>query len=224
MGPTAAAPKNSRGSWAVRHFRQFRVVFILIGTVFRRRRAMQRALDLTGLSGIVSGGDVARVRLPVAVDAVYRHGITQSSDVFAERACPEMLYLPTSNDIKFKAKAWIDVVGARTAKALARSTTPSRGTRGAGTAAAVRERAYFIVSLALFGVALNMGRRYDTIKESGAIVGEEDAAPAATRAARVDGSRGTRALAAELGAAADSTSTTTRSSRIRDSGNRVNYD
>ena len=29
-----------------------------------------------------------------------------------------MLYLPTSNDIKFKAKAWIDVVGARTAKAL----------------------------------------------------------------------------------------------------------
>ncbi|KAJ8609887.1 hypothetical protein CTAYLR_007500 [Chrysophaeum taylorii] len=30
----------------------------------------------------------------------------------------EMLYVPTTNDIKFKAKAWIDVVGARSAKAV----------------------------------------------------------------------------------------------------------
>lgn len=30
----------------------------------------------------------------------------------------EMLYVPTNTDIKFKAKAWIDVVGARSAKAI----------------------------------------------------------------------------------------------------------
>lgn len=36
------------------------------------------------------------------------------------RACPiiEMLYIPTSVETKFKAKVWIDVVGARIAKGL----------------------------------------------------------------------------------------------------------
>jgi AAA family ATP:ADP antiporter len=32
--------------------------------------------------------------------------------------CKEMMYLPTSKDVKFKAKGWIDVQGARTAKGL----------------------------------------------------------------------------------------------------------
>jgi hypothetical protein len=36
--------------------------------------------------------------------------------------CKEILYQPTSQNIKFKAKSWIDVFGARGSKAL--GTTP----------------------------------------------------------------------------------------------------
>jgi AAA family ATP:ADP antiporter len=91
----------------------------------------------------------------------------------------EMLYLPTSNDIKFKAKAWIDVVGARTAKALGSAINDAvQGNPGLRTSLPQYGNVpTFVVSLALFGVALNMGRRYDTIKASGTIVGEEDATP-----------------------------------------------
>ena len=91
----------------------------------------------------------------------------------------EMLYLPTSNDIKFKAKAWIDVVGARTAKALGSAINDAvQGNAELRTSLPQYGNVpTFIVSLALFGVALHMGRRYDAIKESGVVVGEEDAAP-----------------------------------------------
>ena len=130
-----------------------------------------------------------------------------------------MLYLPTSNDIKFKAKAWIDVVGARTAKALGSAINDAvQGNPGpADVAAAVRERAYtFVVSLALFGVALNMGRRYDTIKASGAIVGEEDAAPTGGYELVSTAPRNEGPWRRNLERPTRSTSTTTASSRIRD--------
>jgi AAA family ATP:ADP antiporter len=86
----------------------------------------------------------------------------------------EMLYLPTSNDIKFKAKAWIDVVGARTAKALGSAINDAvQSSPGLRTSLPQYGNVpTFVVSLALLGVALNMGRRYDAVRESGEVVGE----------------------------------------------------
>lgn len=44
--------------------------------------------------------------------------------------CKEMLYLPTSDAIKFKAKGWIDVFGSRVAKGVGSFVTlSSRGDR-----------------------------------------------------------------------------------------------
>ena len=89
-----------------------------------------------------------------------------------------MLYLPASNDIKFKAKAWIDVVAlGRPRRLVQLLMMPSRAMLSLRTPTEYGNVPTFVVSLALFGVALHMGRRYDAIKASGAIVGEEDAAP-----------------------------------------------
>lgn len=41
--------------------------------------------------------------------------------------CKEMLYLPTSDAIKFKAKGWIDVFGSRCAKGVGSFVTLSSG-------------------------------------------------------------------------------------------------
>ena len=92
----------------------------------------------------------------------------------------EMLYLPTSTDIKFKAKAWIDVVGARSAKAAGslinnvvqnspylRQSLPQYGNVPT-----------FVVSLGLLFVAVRMGSKYEALLESGDVVGEADDAKA----------------------------------------------
>ena len=86
-----------------------------------------------------------------------------------------MLYLPTSNDIKFKAKAWIDVVGARSAKAAGsaindvvqrspylRSSLPQYGNVPT-----------LCVSVVLLFVAVRMGARYEQLLEDGAVVGDD---------------------------------------------------
>ena len=85
----------------------------------------------------------------------------------------EMLYLPTSTDIKFKAKAWIDVVGARSAKAAGslinnvvqnspylRQSLPQYGNVPT-----------FVVSLGLLFVAVRMGSKYEALLESGDVDG-----------------------------------------------------
>ncbi|KAJ1451713.1 hypothetical protein M885DRAFT_529150 [Pelagophyceae sp. CCMP2097] len=85
----------------------------------------------------------------------------------------EMLYMPTSLDIKYKAKAWIDVVGARGAKALGslindvvqwsptlQQTLPQYGNVPA-----------LLVSLVLLGVSYLVGQAFETLIASGKIVG-----------------------------------------------------
>jgi AAA family ATP:ADP antiporter len=49
---------------------------------------------------------------------LFLQGLTYSLNEPAK----ELLYMPTSDMIKFKAKAWIDVFGARLAKAMGAST------------------------------------------------------------------------------------------------------
>jgi hypothetical protein len=85
----------------------------------------------------------------------------------------ELLYMPTTEAIKFKAKAWIDVVGARTMKALGSAITHSAGSN---PALLVRYGSVptLLVSLALLGISILAGRRFEDLRATGEIVGEED--------------------------------------------------
>lgn len=88
----------------------------------------------------------------------------------------EMLYVPTSDDVKFKAKAWIDVVGARSAKAVGsaindvvqrspylRENLPQYGNVPA-----------LIVSIILLFFSFQVGAKFEGLVEDGQIVGEFD--------------------------------------------------
>lgn len=93
----------------------------------------------------------------------------------------ELLYMPTSEDIKFKAKAWIDVFGARFAKAVGSLFTYAAH----GDVAVLRERSglfVLVVSAALIGVAVYIGREFERLVWAGEVVGESPGAR--------DGSRG----------------------------------
>lgn len=84
--------------------------------------------------------------------------------------CKEMLYLPTSDAIKFKAKGWIDVFGSRCAKGVGSFVTlSSRGDRR--RLATYGGVASFLISLILLGISFVMGRHFDALVKSGEIVG-----------------------------------------------------
>jgi len=89
----------------------------------------------------------------------------------------EMLYLPTSNEIKFKAKAWIDVVGARSAKAAgsAINDVVQRSTYLRSSLPQYGNVPTFCVSIVLLFVAVRMGARYEQLLEDGEIVGDDAA-------------------------------------------------
>jgi AAA family ATP:ADP antiporter len=78
--------------------------------------------------------------------------------------CKEIMYIPTSKDVKFKAKSWIDVQGSRSAKAL-----------GAGIVALSPLIAFSsVISLGIIGlwipVALFVGRTNSTLVRDGNII------------------------------------------------------
>ena len=84
----------------------------------------------------------------------------------------EILYIPTSNVVKFKAKFWIDVVGARIAKAIGSSINTY-----AGTAERIVQYGSFpsvVTSVALWVVCYAAGMKFDELLERGEIVGLED--------------------------------------------------
>ncbi|CAM9868150.1 unnamed protein product [Ascophyllum nodosum] len=87
--------------------------------------------------------------------------------------CKEMLYLPTSDAIKFKAKGWIDVFGSRVAKGVGSFVTlSSRGDRR--RLLAYGGLASFLISIILLGVSFVMGSQFESLIASGEIVGEGD--------------------------------------------------
>ena len=84
----------------------------------------------------------------------------------------ELLYMPTSDAIKFKAKAWIDVFGARSMKALGSSITHAARDRpellvryGTGPT--------MLISIALLAISISVGGRFDELKATGKILGTE---------------------------------------------------
>mmetsp|Transcript_19273 Transcript_19273/g.26541 ORF Transcript_19273/g.26541 Transcript_19273/m.26541 type:complete len:264 (-) Transcript_19273:37-828(-) len=87
--------------------------------------------------------------------------------------CVEMLFLPTTDEIKFKCKGWIDVVGARMAKALGSLITLRYG-KNPRALATYGGLPSFLISLILLMVTVAVGEHFEALVASGKIVGEED--------------------------------------------------
>jgi AAA family ATP:ADP antiporter len=89
----------------------------------------------------------------------------------------EILYLPTSNAIKFKSKFWIDVVGARVAKAIGSSINTYAGSvdRSIQFASAPS----LLTAAALWWVCYRAGKQFDSLVQSKTTVGI-DASPRKT--------------------------------------------
>lgn len=93
--------------------------------------------------------------------------------------CKEILYQPTSSAVKFKAKSWIDVFGARGSKALGSVVTNAF----ADSAADLLTYGSFVamgVSSFLIWVAYQMGMSFDSLIAQGVKLGEEEQVPPST--------------------------------------------
>jgi AAA family ATP:ADP antiporter len=86
----------------------------------------------------------------------------------------ELLYIPTSEPIKFKAKAWIDVFGARLAKAVGSVMTHlARG--DVSRLRAIAELPMLVISLLLIAAAVVVGRDFEGLVGRDEVVGEDPA-------------------------------------------------
>jgi ATP:ADP antiporter, AAA family len=84
----------------------------------------------------------------------------------------EILYIPTSNAIKFKSKFWIDVVGARIAKAV--GSTINRYAGSVDRSIRMASAPSLLTAAALWWVCYRVGEQFDSLVESGTIVGSEE--------------------------------------------------
>lgn len=85
----------------------------------------------------------------------------------------EMLYQPTSAGVKYKAKSWIDIFGARGSKALG-SVVTHAFSDSASHLVANGSLVGMAVATFLIWNAKYMGQKFDEYTESGFIVGEEE--------------------------------------------------
>jgi ATP/ADP translocase len=85
----------------------------------------------------------------------------------------ELLYIPTSNAIKFKAKFWIDIVGARLAKAVGSSINHIAG---GNVHQSIRYASLpsLFTALALWYACAKVGTEFETLVQDEAIVGVND--------------------------------------------------
>ena len=84
----------------------------------------------------------------------------------------ELLYLPTSNTIKFKSKFWIDIVGARCAKAVGSTINTYAGS--VDRSVSVGSVPSLLTAMLLWAACHYAGRDFDHLVESGTIVGLDD--------------------------------------------------
>jgi len=85
----------------------------------------------------------------------------------------ELLYQPTSASVRYKAKSWIDIFGARGSKALG-SVVTNAFSDSASTLVANGSLVGMAVATFLIWNARYMGHKFDEYTNSGYIVGEED--------------------------------------------------
>ena len=81
----------------------------------------------------------------------------------------EILYIPTSNAIKFKSKFWIDVVGARIAKAIGSTINQYAG--NVDRSIRVASAPSLLTAAALWWVCYRVGSQFDVLAETGTTVG-----------------------------------------------------
>lgn len=81
----------------------------------------------------------------------------------------ELLYLPTSNSIKFKAKFWIDIVGARVAKAIGSTINTYAGS--VDRSVSVGSMPSLLTAMLLWAACYKIGIDFDENVASGKIVG-----------------------------------------------------
>jgi AAA family ATP:ADP antiporter len=84
----------------------------------------------------------------------------------------EILYLPTSNAIKFKSKFWIDVVGARIAKAIGSSINRIAGS--VDRSIRIASFPSLVTSMMLLYVCYQAGMQFDRLIATESIVGVTD--------------------------------------------------
>ncbi|KAG7362732.1 TLC ATP/ADP transporter [Nitzschia inconspicua] len=85
----------------------------------------------------------------------------------------ELLYQPTSSAVRYKAKSWIDIFGARGSKALG-SVVTNAFSDSAPSLVANGSLVGMAVSCFLIWNARYMGKKFDEYTESGYVVGEEN--------------------------------------------------
>ncbi len=83
----------------------------------------------------------------------------------------ELLYIPTSNAIKFRAKFWIDVVGERISKAIGSAFNTLAKTIEQSVRIGVVPS--FLSAFGLWLVCYLVGKRFDQLLETGKIIGLE---------------------------------------------------
>uniref|UniRef100_A0A7S2YJ84 ADP,ATP carrier protein n=1 Tax=Entomoneis paludosa TaxID=265537 RepID=A0A7S2YJ84_9STRA len=97
----------------------------------------------------------------------------------------EMLYQPTSQAVRYKAKSWIDTFGARGSKALG-SVVTNAFSYSADVLVANGSLVGIAVASFLIFNANFMGKKFDEYMESGHIVGEENSGVAEDGGAHVE--------------------------------------
>lgn len=88
----------------------------------------------------------------------------------------ELLYIPTSERIKFKAKAWIDVFGCRLAKA-AGSFVTSLGGGSVRQLRMIAEVPCIVISVAIIALAWSIGTEFQHLVDNNIVVGSKEKFP-----------------------------------------------
>jgi AAA family ATP:ADP antiporter len=85
----------------------------------------------------------------------------------------ELMYAPTTDAIKFKAKTWIDVLGMRAMKAMGSAITHT-GRNDPALLVRYGSVPTILISLALLGISVLIGKQFEDLMSSGEVVGHED--------------------------------------------------
>jgi AAA family ATP:ADP antiporter len=115
---------------------------------------------------------IITVRLYPTLDVVFAAMMILKANSYAlNNPTKEMLYQPTNSNVKYKAKSWIDIFGARGSKALGSVVTNAFS----HSAAELVDKGSLVgmcVASFLIWNANFMGKKFDEYTESGYIVGE----------------------------------------------------
>lgn len=147
-------------------------VFSLLGTsaIIRRLGLRLTLLLFPSLCLIV----IIVVRLKPTLFVVFLAMIILKANSYAlNNPTKEILYQPTSNAVRYKAKSWIDIFGARGSKALG-SVVTNAFSDSAEHLVANGSIVGMAVSCFLIWNARFMGKLFDDYTDSGYVVGEED--------------------------------------------------